>query len=255
MVLRVTSSNIRFDNPKDGKHDWNGRRQILADAINKFSPDILGTQEGWEPQLKDFESLLSNLKIVDSHREWITDRMYPSLFVNPDKYKVIKSGDIWLSETPYTPATKSFGSAFPRLCTWAILKEFSNEKEIFVIDVHLDHLETKTRQEQIKVLLKETALKNPDKLPTILMGDFNESPSEGVRNIIDSNSKLQDPWIGFSLPEEGSHHGFEKRKDATRIDWILAEESFNPTSIELYKDSDNGIYPSDHYPVFAVFDF
>ena len=112
MKFKVISANIRFDNPKDGKHDWNGRREIISKVINNYDTDLLGTQEGWQPQLNDLNSLLTDLEIVDSHRQWIEDRMYPSIFVNPTKIRVIDSGDVWLSETPYVAASKSFGSSF-----------------------------------------------------------------------------------------------------------------------------------------------
>ena len=46
MNLKVTSANIRFQNPADGLHDWPFRRGPMSEIINDFAPDILGTQEG-----------------------------------------------------------------------------------------------------------------------------------------------------------------------------------------------------------------
>ncbi len=253
-LIRIISSNIRFDNPNDNEHKWCYRLPLLSDLINRSQPDILGTQEGWQPQLYELHSKLNNLSIIDSHRNWIEDRMYPTIFLNTSRFEVIESGDIWLSETPYTEASKSFNSAFPRLCTWCYCKDKLTQTENLFINVHLDHLETSTRQKQIEVLINEIQkVCKTDRV--ILMGDFNESPGQKVREIINNSSiDLKDPWLKFNKPEETSHHSFKGfREDGTRIDWILHTPNFIAKSIELLKDSHNGIYPSDHYPVLAIF--
>ncbi len=250
----VISSNIRFNNPADGVHSWDGRRNILANALNHYQPDIIGTQEGWEPQLRDLEELLDGLNIIDNNREWIDDRMYPSIYYRPDKFEYVDSGDIWLSETPYVAASKSFDSAFPRLCTWAILKAKEIGKHYFFVNAHLDHLETKTRQEQIKVLIDEIKKVRAD-YPVILTGDFNESPFEKVRMILDhSDLNLVDPWFMQKHEECESHHSFKgTREDGSRIDWILhSKGTLGCIQIHLHKENENGIYPSDHFPVVAT---
>ncbi|WP_412470395.1 endonuclease/exonuclease/phosphatase family protein [Oceanospirillum sp. RT-1-3] len=250
----VISSNIRFNNPADGVHSWDGRRVILANALNAYRPDVIGTQEGWEPQLRDFQELLDGLEIIDSNREWIEDRMYPSLYYRPDIFELINSGDIWLSETPYIAASKSFGSAFPRLCTWAILKAKENGKHYFFVNAHLDHLESDTRKEQIKVLISEIEKVRAD-YPIILTGDFNESPFEKVRKVLDeSDLNLTDPWLDLGHEECESHHSFKGfREDGSRIDWILhSKDTLKCEEIHLHKESSEGIYPSDHFPVCAT---
>ena len=251
--FNVISSNIRFDNPADGAHSWKARREILASTLNNFLPDVVGTQEGWEPQLRDLESRLKGLAIIDENREWIDDRMYPTLYFNPLKFQLINSGDIWLSETPYIAATKSFGSAFPRLCTWAVLKENTGGREFFFVNAHLDHLESSTRKEQIKVLINEVS-KVRGNLPIVMTGDFNESPFESVRKEIEeSDLNLVDPWITLAREEVESHHSFKGQdKNGSRIDWILISDDLNCSDIQLFQKSIDGIFPSDHFPVFAT---
>lgn len=250
----IITSNIRFDNPADGKHDWNCRKGLLCKILNSYLPDIIGTQEGWEPQLRELEGLLNGLRIVDENRQWIDDRMYPSIFYRPSKFRLIHSGDIWLSESPYIPASKSFGSAFPRVCTWAILEDRKTSKQVFVVNAHLDHLETSTRQEQISVLINEINRVRSN-LPIILTGDFNESPFGEVRSIINRRGvNLTDPWFDMKLPECESHHGFKGfREDGSRIDWILhSKNTLQCEKILMHKESLDGLYPSDHFPVVAT---
>jgi endonuclease/exonuclease/phosphatase family metal-dependent hydrolase len=257
-MLKIISSNIRFHNPKDGKNDWHGRKGFLSEVLNDFSPCILGTQEGWRPQLNELNELLNEeLSLIDSHRDWIEERMYPCLFYNCEKMELLDSGDIWLSKTPYVSASKDFDSAFPRLCTWANLKFKKNSNEVFCVNVHLDHVKTETRQEQIRVLINEVQVQNTKNLPIILMGDFNEGPFAEVRKILEnSDLNLRDPWIQLNKEEEESHHSFHGTKDnAQRIDWILVSECFKPESIDLFKKEKEGVYPSDHYPVLAKFKY
>lgn len=256
-MLKVATANIRFDNPADSPNDWNGRSPLLTRLINEFSPDILGTQEGREPQLKNLESLLPDHKLIDLNRDWIDERMYPCIFVNPKKLDVINSGDIWLSETPNTPGTKSFDSAFPRLCTWIIARVIDTNKDFLYVNTHLDHVLSSTRQEQIKVLIAEIDKININKLPIVLTGDFNESPSENVRSEIEKSwPSLYDSWQFLNKEEETSHHKFDGvNKSGSRIDWILTDHSFKVSSINIIKNHEGEIYPSDHFPVFAEFTY
>ncbi|WP_372654858.1 endonuclease/exonuclease/phosphatase family protein [Halobacteriovorax sp.] len=256
-MLKVASTNIRFDNPADKPNDWAGRKELLTGLLNKFSPDIIGTQEGREPQLKDLESLLSAHKLIDLNREWIDERMYPCIFVNPKTIDVIDSGDIWLSETPFAAGSKSFESAFPRLCTWIQARVIETGKDFFYVNTHLDHVLGTTRKEQIQVLINEITKKNSLNLPVVLTGDFNESPSESVREVIEKDwQELYDPWQHLGRAEETSFHKFDgKNIDGSRIDWILVDKSFSVKTIQIVKDHEGEIYPSDHYPVFASFTY
>ncbi|WP_127717769.1 endonuclease/exonuclease/phosphatase family protein [Halobacteriovorax sp. HLS] len=254
-MFKVASANIRFDNPQDGRHDWAGRRILLSSLLNDFCADIFGTQEGREEQIKDLCSLLPNHTLVEEHREWIEERMYPCIFVNSQNIEVISSGDIWLSETPTIGGSKSFNSAFPRLCTWIKAKHKHRDFNFFYVNTHLDHVLSSTRSEQIQVLIDEVKRINDQNLPIIVTGDFNESPQEEVRDkLISQFSNLYDPWTKHGHLEETSYHKFDGlNPEGARIDWIIADKFFESKSIRLAKENQKGIFPSDHFPVLAEF--
>ncbi len=259
-MLKVITSNIRFDNPNDKEHAWPKRKNLLAECLSLNTPDILGTQEGREPQIRNLNSLLPNLSLVDQHREWIKERMYPCLFYNPKSIKVLESGDIWLSETPHIPGSKSFESTFPRLCTWVIARFLKSNLHFLAINCHLDHVQQNTRVSQIKVLCYEIQKINHQKYPILLMGDFNDAPNSITRNTLISNLfDLKDPWETLNQKEESSFHKFQghlsQEKGGSRIDWILAHKEFIPQSISLIKECRDSLYPSDHFPVLATFKF
>jgi endonuclease/exonuclease/phosphatase family metal-dependent hydrolase len=252
MLLKIISSNIRYENAHDGIHSWENRLPLLRKIFTDYQPDILATQEGREKQIKSLAQTLT-LKLIDEHRNWIDERMYPCLYVNEEQVKVLESGDIWLSETPFVNGSVSFKSAFPRLCTWIKITYLLNNQEYFIVNTHLDHVLEETRMEQIKVLIYEIKKLNEQNLPIILMGDFNDSPSGAIRKIIIDALELKDPWIEIANPEESSHHSFcGDEKSGERIDWILIPLACAIDEIKLEKKSYDNVFPSDHYPLLAT---
>lgn len=248
-VHQVVSANIRFANKNDGDHDWKYRRELMTSVLLQDSPLLIGTQEGRQEQLRDLEGLLKNYILIDSHRDWIEERMYPCLFLRKDRGSVIKSGDIWLSETPHIPGSSSFDSAFPRLATYAEIE--LNNKKLLVVNLHLDHLQATTRAEQAKVLVQEIQPLFTKNSPLILMGDFNEDPSGQVREEINKGlTSLNDPWLYLNKDEETSFHKFHgELESGSRIDWILTDNKLGISDIFLDKSQRDGLFPSDHFPV------
>jgi endonuclease/exonuclease/phosphatase family metal-dependent hydrolase len=244
--------NIRYSNDHDGKHAWINRKPLLQKFLNENQLDFFGTQEGRETQIKELAEKL-NFKIIESHRNWISERMYPTLFYSTSKYVAIESDDFWLSLTPQIAGSSSFNSSFPRLATWARLRCISTNEIYMVINTHLDHVCSKTRIEQSKVLVSEIqkCIQINDKI--ILLGDFNDSPKSDVYNYICEKLMLIDHWVLKKIPEVTSHHSFNGPGTAgSRIDWILCSNNFDCINIYLEQNSSNGIYLSDHFPLVAT---
>lgn len=252
MELTLVTCNIRFDNPADGDNAWSHRRIFLRDTLLSHSPDIIATQEGRFHQLQDLSSLLTDYELIDQHRAWIGERMYPTFFLKKNRFELMKSEDIWLSETPDIAGSKSFGSAFPRLMTWMKLQPIGSENDLWFINTHLDHIKEETRLGQIKVLSSEIKkFWNPGDALFIL-GDFNASPQGKVREELLKEFRLQDTWKKFHTHEETSHHAFSgEEPNGNRIDWIMADQRVKVLSAELDKTSRHGKYPTDHFPVVA----
>jgi endonuclease/exonuclease/phosphatase family metal-dependent hydrolase len=250
--IKIITSNIRFANSGDGPHDWPKRLPYLAKIYSDHSPDLLATQEGRIDQLKELDEALPKLVLIDTHRSWIPVRMYPCLFFNPQTISVERSGDIWLSETPYVDGSHSFESAFPRLCTWAEVTVMESGLKLMIVNTHLDHILSETRMKQADVLIAE--IKKVNQRPVILMGDFNEPPNTSIQKILKEAFELKDPWMEKKYKEETSHHGFVGADaEGDRIDWILIPNKFKCESIAMIKSSNaEGIYPSDHYPMVAA---
>lgn len=250
MKIQIISSNIRFDNPADGINAWPHRREILTQTLLSHDPDIVATQEGRRIQLFEFAQLM-NFQMIDEHRKWIEERMYPTFFVKKDRWDILGSYDHWLSTTPEIAGSASFGSAFPRLVTWLKAKPKDSDLNFMFINTHLDHVKSETRIEQIKVLVSEVKKHFEPNLRVIIMGDFNDSPQSEVRKILtESFPSVLDSWAQFNQNEETSHHAFNgEDQNGSRIDWILSDETLKIENCFLDKSTVDGKYPSDHFPV------
>lgn len=251
MKLSLVTCNIRFDNPADGDNSWSHRRDFLVQTLLKYSPDIIATQEGRFGQLMNMSEALSEYELIDSHRSWIKERMYPSFFIKKNQFEIFKSEDLWLSETPGVAGSLSFDSAFPRLMTWVRVQPRNSKKNFLFVNTHLDHIKKETRLCQVNVLSREIKRLWNKTDSLIIMGDFNDSPESDVRKHLQNEfSGIQDAWKLFHSKEETSHHAFQgEMQNGARIDWILVDERLHVESCELDKSQKNGKFPTDHFPV------
>ncbi len=256
MVLTLVTCNIRFDNPADGTNSWSHRRLFLKDLLLSHSPHVIATQEGRFEQLQDLQTILEDYEMVDPHRSWIGERMYPTFFLKKNFFELMKSEDIWLSETPEIAGSKSFGSTFPRLMTWMKIQPVGSQNDLWLVNTHLDHMKEETRQCQIKVLSQEVKKFWKSSDPLIIMGDFNDGPNSGLRQQLLREFSLQDSWKLHHAHEESSHHAFQgEEPNGNRIDWIMVDERLKVLHSHMDKTSRQGKFPTDHFPVVTIISF
>ncbi len=253
--MRLITANIRFDSAKDGPFQWKYRKQFLAETLKSFSPHLIATQEGRRPQLQELEVLLGNIQLTHQEREWIKERMYPCFFRSPD-IEIKNQGDFWLSQTPTVKGSLSFGSQFPRLMTYMVIK--IGNIDCLCINTHLDHLKSETRLQQARVLCEQISKLWPPEGPLILMGDYNEGIDGEVRKIILKHFPLlYDPFPLFYRNETHTVHHFEKKRPdhQERIDWILVSSHFNVTEFKIIRLTKENLFLSDHDPVYCEVEF
>lgn len=247
-ALVLISSNIRFDNPADGKLAWPFRKDLLAQVLLAHSPLLIGTQEGRRPQLEELAGLLPSHQLQDQNRPWIAERMYPSFYVRQG-VSIDEGGDLWLSATPEVPGSVFAGSAFPRLCTW--LRFERRQRRLLVVNTHLDYLDENVRVSQARVLVREIQrlLQPQDEL--VLMGDFNDAPhSPCYRTLLQGLPRLRDPWTELRLAETPSHRSFTHAyEEAHRIDWMLVDKKISVERMALDRTHRGELWPSDHFPL------
>lgn len=256
-TLTVMTFNIRYDNPGDGPNAWPKRRTFVADLIRKHDPDLLGLQEVLVAQRNQMLADLPGYESIGVGRDnGIEKGEFSPVFFRKTRFSVIDKGWFWLSETPDKPGSKGWDAACPRIATWARMRDQVTQDELMVLNTHFDHQGKKARS-NAAVLIAEFLAKHAD-LPQIVLGDFNCGPGHAPYQALVAKKgdfQLYDAFqrvIGDET-DAGTFNGFEGVRTGSRIDWILHTAEFVPLTCEIIRDSRNGRYPSDHFPVVARF--
>jgi endonuclease/exonuclease/phosphatase family metal-dependent hydrolase len=241
--------NLRFENENDGQNSWFYRRELVVQIVRRYAPSILGTQEGRWSQLLYLQDHLSEYHLHAPDRVLDDTCQYPTLYFRKDAFEVHEGEEFWLSKTRKIHRSKDWDSAFPRMVSYAKLRHRKTEGVLWVAVTHLDHMGTKARYEQARILV-EWAHNRTD--PVILMGDFNDKPGSPVHESLTApGAGLRDTWQVLGREEDSeslTHHGFQGIPQKARLDWILVSSHFTVINALIIKDHFGGRYPSDHFP-------
>lgn len=253
--LRVMSFNIRYGTANDGKDAWPNRRDLVAKVIRTFQPDLLGTQETLPFQAEALKREFPEFEYIGWSRDSSQNGEQCGLLLKRERFDVVHSGQFWLSETPDEKYSKSWDSSLPRVATWVRLKDkLSDNREFLFANTHFDHL-GKVARKQSAILLRNRLLEMAPQLPIIVTGDFNcQEGSEPWSELL-TGGTLKDSLREVhpvKTQNEGTFHGFNGTPGEGRIDWILSSSSFAATESSIDRTSDNGRFPSDHFPVTAI---
>ncbi|MEM8953036.1 MAG: sulfatase-like hydrolase/transferase [Verrucomicrobiota bacterium] len=258
---RVMSFNIRYDNPKDGPNAWPKRKDFVVDTITSYNPHLLGLQEVVKHQGDFLQSKLPDYHFVGAGRnDGKDDGEFVPVMFRKDAFDLVDEGHFWLSESPDQPGSKSWDSSLPRIVTWTKLKPktTTDAPTILFANTHFDHKGKQARLESAQLI--RTKLQNiaGKDTPVIITGDFNTTESlepyavlvgSKPGQFIDSHRSAHPT----PNPDESTATGFTAPKPGRRIDWILHSPHLKTTEAAINETiSDEGRYPSDHFPVEAT---
>ena len=259
----VMSFNIRYGSADDGENDWEHRRYLLRVAIRERDPHILGVQECLWNQGVELDRAFGNYRLTGVGRDdGVRAGEMCLIFTRRDRYHVLDQGHFWLSETPETPGSKGWDAACPRIVTWVELRDrWCDPDTLYVFNAHFDHVGEEARLRGAE-LLRARMAEISDGHPVILMGDFNASAgdSPAYRILAEEGWTVDLPLrdaFAVATPADrrgGTFHGFTGEPTTGRIDWILCSGAFALREAGTSRFEREGRYPSDHFPVWAVFD-
>ncbi|MDR2917448.1 MAG: endonuclease/exonuclease/phosphatase family protein [Tannerella sp.] len=274
--LTIGSYNIRNDNSGDKEKGdgWERRCPILSQQILFNDFDIFGAQEVLHNQLEDLLNMLPQYAYVGVGRDdGKTQGEYAPIFYKKDRFKLLDSGNFWLSENTGYP-NKGWDAALPRICTWSKFKDLKKKKNVWFFNLHFDHIGVEARKQSAILVLnkiKETCGKDA----VILTGDFNIDQTNESYKLLAGSGILYDTYetaeIRYAL--NGTFNSFESdRLTNSRIDHIFVSDRFKVDRYGILTDSyripknqeifNAGDFPkevfsteaeihmiSDHYPV------
>lgn len=257
-TIKVMTYNLRYASPL-GENSWPVRRPILVKLIEEHSPDILGTQEGLYGQLKDLESHLPAYRWIGVGREGGSRGEFMAVFYKADRLEPLEFDHFWLSDTPETIGSRSWGNNVVRMVTWIKFRDRSIKQDFYFVNTHFDHQNEEARRKSADLLL-ERIQKLGTRLPVIVTGDFNAAAeeSEPYRRLVGAD-KFRDSWteaehVGEQVQTFNGFH-FPARAVGPRIDWILLSGPIHAERIQVDPHAEGEQYPSDHFPVIATLRF
>lgn len=237
--LRLMSFNLRRDIPADLDDRWRHRRDAAARLIARAAPHVLGTQEALAHQLADLDERLPHLRRVGTDRQGDGSDEHNAIYYDPRRLLLVAWGDLWLSDTPELPASRSWGNRLPRIATWARLTDQESGRSFTIVNTHLDHESQDARDRAAEML----DARFPD---AILLGDFNDAPGSAPHRVLTRTRRdVLEPH------RRGTFHRFTGAPRGDRIDWILAPHGERVVGSSVLDDRVDGRWPSDHFPVVA----
>lgn len=257
--LNVMSFNIRYNNPGDSLDAWPYRKDHVASQILFHGVHYLGLQEALSGQMEDLQKLLPGYKSIGGGRDdGKTKGEYSAIFYDTKRLKPMRSGMLWLSETPQDVGSKGWDANLPRLITWAEFKDLKTGKVFFAFNTHFDHRGQEARRRSAMLLL-EKVREIAGNTPAVITGDFNASPdSEPIKIITDSGNpnRLKDAKSISKQPHYGplgTFNGF-KNKELTNypIDYIFVKGKWNVKKHASLSQTWGGRFASDHFALLAV---
>lgn len=253
--MRVMTFNLRRDSFLDFDNRWDMRKSMVYYLMNEYDCDIIGIQEVKDNMFRDIKKNFNRYDIIGEARNKKMSSERNNLLISK-KYTIQEQNTFWLSETPNKVGSRIWCSYLPRICTMAVVK-IDKEKKIRVCNSHLDNFFPQTREYQLMKLMEIIEMEDEkEELPTILMGDFNDTPDSKLIKKFKAGkfskrklTPVQD--INQALYSEATRDKFKRTKRGVHIDYIFVSEEIDVINAEIIKYNINEKYPSDHYPLMA----
>lgn len=255
--FKVGTFNVRYDNRSDSGNLWVNRAPAVANLIRYHDFDVFGVQEALKNQLNDISTALPEYARYGKGRDDGKEAGEHSvIYYKKDMFKLLKSGDFWLSATPEVPGKGWDATCCNRIASWVQLENVKSKKKFYLFNVHFDHQGVVARKESGKLMIqkiKEIAGNNP----VLLTGDFNGGRESEWYQTIANSGIVRDSYTDVKFPYENnsSTNGFRVPRGMGVIDHIFMSKQFSASKWGILTDTYFGKYPSDHFPVAATVTF
>ena len=251
MNFSVMTMNLRINNSEDAENAWPNRVHRVVEIFKTHCPLIVGSQEGFFSMLKDIQEQLSEYSWIGNSRSLSFKDEHCAIFYRTAEVEPIHHGQFWLSETPEQPNSKSWDSAFPRICTWGAFR-FRSEphRQVVVYNTHLDHVGQLAREKGVQLILDKMNEPIQQGWPVILMGDLNAKPANQAIHFFDQTI-MKHTYSLLNYTPGATFHHFSGKQEGQPIDYIFVSPNIKVNDTEVIHDFIDGGFPSDHFPVSA----
>ena len=262
--LVIMSANIRrrekfinFNKMDMGTHRWWKRAQYYLENIKTVAPDILGAQEVQAGQYEFLTEHLVGYGSVVAYRDKKGARSESCpIFYNEKRFELLDSGTFWLSDTP-DQMSKYEESDEYRITTFVKLKDKSTGITIAVYNTHPDWTSVEARIKQLSVTAERAKASGADKI--VILGDLNSERTlpGGNEGLAPIENFLKDSKTFAGMQDYGAtFNGYDMDPDGPMgLDYIFLPEDTTVLAVGKVDKVYGGVYPSDHYPIWAKVKF
>lgn len=246
--ISIISANVRTYSPTDFfKRSWFYRADLLVETLAANTPDIIGFQEVTPVHYRYLKDALPQFESEIAYRDKKLLSEGCPIFYAKEKFTLLDKGSFWLSETPET-MSKDWGAKCYRICSFVILQNKADGKKLVVFNTHLDHVSDEARIKGIGVVLEK--IKQFGSLPSIIMGDFNateesETYRAATESFLDAKYQTENTMSG------ATYQGFGESLNSENIDYfMISKTGINVHAYKIIRDTCDGVYTSDHFPIY-----
>lgn len=252
--LVVMTYNLRYASVRP-PNAWPDRQPLMRDLLREVNPDLIGTQEGVYPQLKDLAADLREHDWIGLGRDGGSRGEFMAVFYRRERLDPVEYDHFWLSDTPDVIASSTWGNTNRRMVTWVKFRDRLTDREFHFWNTHLDHALQPAREKAAALIRQRVEALGTD-LPVILLGDFNAVAGRNAAyTTLTGDGFFRDTWTLAGERRNADFNTFNgfapAKRDGARIDWILVRGPADVRATEIVTSGRDGRYPSDHFPVVA----
>jgi endonuclease/exonuclease/phosphatase family metal-dependent hydrolase len=252
--MEVMTFNLRFASTSE-PHSWAARRPVMRELLRRESPTLIGTQEGLYQQLRDIHTDLGpHYDWIGTGREGGSHDESTAIFYDTRRLSPVEHDTYWLSDTPRTIGSNTWGAALPRIVTWVRFRERARGgRQFHILNTHFDHVSQYARERSASFVAERIA-ELARSSPVVVTGDFNAAAGNNQAYDTLLAAGLVDTWDAAAERGElyATFHGYKPlTPGGERIDWILATSGATVHRAWIDTFARDGQFPSDHLPVQA----
>lgn len=251
--IKIVTYNFRNDwyGSTDGINGGIYRFGTVLEKIDNEKPDVICFQEIREPSKNALVKALTDYIIVGQlrNKDYTGEGIYTA--IRKDTMDLLGLDIFWIGPEPYVPESRfESQSVCPRICVMTMIRHKISGERMRVYNVHLDHIGEIARVEGIKCVLNmAVADRKKMDLPVVVLGDFNARPESETVEYCNNFKEIS--LFEATKDIKSTFHAFGKKTEDCKIDYIFVSDELKGKvkSVCAWKDVENGIYLSDHYPI------
>ena len=259
--VRIGTYNVRYytGDTSSATNKWDVRKHRLVQSIKDIDFDIFGVQEAMDPQIASLEEMIGDIYGTAYFRPQTGASSDSSvgIFYKKSDWILTNVNTFWLGETPDQKVKGDTGAKgnYYRGAICGVLINKTTNARLFFMDSH-GCLNPEPNETYAQIYLDKEAALNTAVLPSFFVGDLNTKPE--TNSSILFRTYWNDTYLSIDESLRGgceyTYNGFTNVDGSSRIDYVYYRGSdVTPTYYKCDNTLYDGLYPSDHWPVYADF--